>query len=140
LENDQKRDVIVSAKGTDLNKNTGRGETIIKLSNNSSAAPNKQPTSTKLHANYPNPFNPETWIPYQLAQGTNVSFKIYDLDGMLIREFERGWQSPGFYLKPSTALYWDGKTKFGEPVSSGSYFCQIITNHQTKVLRLTLLK
>ena len=140
LEDKQQEVVTVSAKGTDLNKNTGRGQTVIKIAKKSSAAPNKLPRLTKLHANYPNPFNPETWIPYQLTQSTNVSFKIYDLDGMLIREFERGWQSAGFYLIPSEALYWDGKTKLGEPVSSGNYFCQIITNHQTEVLRLTVLK
>ena len=140
LEDNQQGVFTVLAKGTDLNKNTGQGKTSIKLENERLAAPNQKPMQTQLHSNYPNPFNPETWIPYQLAKGSNVSIKIYDTNGNLIWETDKGWQAAGFYIKPNKAAYWDGKTTQGEKVSSGVYFCHIVTDHKTEIQPLTLLK
>ena len=80
------------------------------------------PKTTALLANYPNPFNPETWIPYQLATPANVSISIYTTDGKLIRQLDLGHQPVGMYHQRSNAAYWDGKNALGESVASGVYF------------------
>ena len=80
------------------------------------------PTETRLLLNYPNPFNPETWIPYQLAEATKVTVTIHAMNGSLIRTLELGHQSAGTYKSKSQAAYWDGRNEFGEQVASGLYF------------------
>lgn len=80
------------------------------------------PEQTELLANYPNPFNPETWIPYQLAKPAEVTLDIYSADGELIRTLVLGYQSAGTYHSKSQAAYWDGRNELGEPVASGVYF------------------
>ena len=80
------------------------------------------PKETALLANYPNPFNPETWIPYQLATPANVTLRIYAVDGSLIRTLSLGHKAVGIYQTRSRATYWDGKNELGEPVASGVYF------------------
>ena len=75
-----------------------------------------------LLANYPNPFNPETWIPYQLSASADVSVSIYGVDGRLVRRLELGHQPAGVYRSRSRAAYWDGRNEFGERVASGLYF------------------
>ena len=80
------------------------------------------PKETALLPNYPNPFNPETWIPYQLAEAADVTLTIYATDGQLIRTLSFGHQSAGIYQTKSRAAYWDGRNELGEPVASGVYF------------------
>ena len=80
------------------------------------------PERTKLLLNYPNPFNPETWIPYQLAKATDVSVSIYSVNGALVRTLALGHQAPGVYQSKSQAAYWDGRNELGERVASGVYF------------------
>ena len=80
------------------------------------------PKETALLPNYPNPFNPETWIPYQLAEPADVSISIYAADGKLVRTLDLGHQSVGIYESRSRAAYWDGRNAHGEPVASGVYF------------------
>ncbi len=80
------------------------------------------PQKTALLLNYPNPFNPETWIPYQLAESTDVTVTIHAMNGSLIRTLSLGHQSAGLYRSKSRAAYWDGKNAFGEQVASGLYF------------------
>ena len=75
-----------------------------------------------LLQNFPNPFNPETWIPYTLAHGASVSIGIYNVRGQLVRQIDLGQQPAGSYLNRETAAYWDGKDQFGEAVSSGVHF------------------
>ena len=75
-----------------------------------------------LFANYPNPFNPETWIPYQLSKPSDVTITIYDVRGRVVRVLKLGHQAAGTYRSRSKAAYWDGKNKFGESVASGVYF------------------
>ena len=75
-----------------------------------------------LAPNFPNPFNPETWIPYQLATDADVTLTIHAMDGQLIRRLALGHQVAGTYYSRSRAAYWDGKNDFGEPVVSGIYF------------------
>ena len=79
-------------------------------------------TETVLLPNYPNPFNPETWIPYDLAQDADVHIQIYNLKGESIRRLSLGLQTAGTYRTQSRAAYWDGRNAVGEPVASGIYF------------------
>ena len=80
------------------------------------------PDASSLLHNYPNPFNPETWIPYQLATASDVTFAIYSVDGTLVRTLSLGYQAAGVYRSKSRAAYWDGCNAHGESVASGVYF------------------
>ena len=80
------------------------------------------PEKTSLLPNYPNPFNPETWIPYQLAKPANVTLTIYDINGRVVRDLDLGHQRAGIYQSRARAAHWDGKNATGEPVASGLYF------------------
>ena len=80
------------------------------------------PENTALLHNYPNPFNPETWIPYQLAESAEVTVHIYAASGVLVRTLAFGHQAPGIYQSQSRAAYWDGKNEVDESVASGVYF------------------
>ena len=80
------------------------------------------PKATGLLPNYPNPFNPETWIPYQLAKPADVTLHIYAANGTLVRTLALGHQSAGIYQRRSRAVYWDGRNELGEKVASGVYF------------------
>ena len=99
-----------------------------------------KPKLTQLLQNFPNPFNPETWIPYQLSEDSLVSLSIYDTTGKLIRTLPLGHKSAGFYSSRARAAYWDGRNETGESVASGIYFYQLITPsfHQTR--RLVIIK
>ena len=80
------------------------------------------PNKTRLLLNYPNPFNPETWIPYQLAKASDVTVTIHSMNGSLIRTLALGHQAAGIYQNKSQAAYWDGRNELGERVASGLYF------------------
>ncbi|RKU25445.1 hypothetical protein C6495_18880 [Candidatus Poribacteria bacterium] len=80
------------------------------------------PKATALLPNYPNPFNPETWVPYQLAKAADVTLTIYAVDGTLVRTLALGHRAAGVYQSKSRAAYWDGRNELGEPVASGIYF------------------
>ena len=80
------------------------------------------PQETVLLANYPNPFNPETWIPYQLATPADVTLTISAVNGELVRTLALGNQAAGVYQGKNRAAYWDGRNTNGEPVASGVYF------------------
>ena len=85
------------------------------------------PETTALLPNYPNPFNPETWIPYQLAMPADVTLTIYDIQGRVVRDLDLGHQRAGMYQSKSRAAYWDGRNAVGEPVASGVYFYTLST-------------
>jgi hypothetical protein len=80
------------------------------------------PSKFALLQNFPNPFNPETWIPYQLSQDTSVTVRIYSFNGQPIRTIALGQQAAGTYLTKDRAVYWDGRDHIGEKVASGVYF------------------
>ncbi len=80
------------------------------------------PEKTVLLANYPNPFNPETWIPYQLSEAAEVTVTLHSSDGKLVRTLELGQMPAGAYSDKDRAAYWDGQNEQGEPVASGIYF------------------
>ena len=98
------------------------------------------PLDTRLHANYPNPFNPETWIPYQLAESTDITIRIYDASGRIVRTLFTGHQAAGYYLSRSEAAYWDGTNELGERVASGVYVCELETPTFTQTKRLVVVK
>ena len=85
------------------------------------------PKETVLLPNYPNPFNPETWIPYRLAKDAFVTLTIYDGSGQVARTLDVGHQIAGYYTDRMKAAYWDGKNEFGEGVASGVYFYHLST-------------
>ncbi|MCZ6679335.1 MAG: T9SS type A sorting domain-containing protein [Candidatus Poribacteria bacterium] len=97
-------------------------------------------TETKLLPNYPNPFNPETWIPYQLASDAAVHISIYDIKGTLVRQLALGHRQAGYYTNRSRAAHWDGRSEMGEQVSSGVYFYQLRTGDFTGVGRMVIVK
>ena len=99
-----------------------------------------RPEKTQLLANYPNPFNPETWIPYELATDTHVRLTIYNTQGVVIRTMPLGHQSAGYYTGRDRAAYWDGRNAFGEQVASGLYFYQLETDEMSSMRKMVILK
>ena len=99
-----------------------------------------RPHETVLLPNYPNPFNPETWIPYHLANPSDVVITIYDVRGSVIRRLELGHQSEGYYTSQSRAVYWDGRNNVGEPVASGIYFYQLQADNTSLLRKMVILK
>ena len=102
--------------------------------------PSRLPTKTQLLANYPNPFNPETWIPFKLAKDSKVTARIYDVTGKQIRMIELGHVTAGNYVGSSRAIYRDGRTEDGKQVSSGTSFYQIEADSHTDTRKLVVLK
>ena len=98
------------------------------------------PKETALLANYPNPFNPETWIPYQLAKPAAVAVSIHSADGTLVRTLLLGEQSAGIYQRRSRAAYWDGKNEVGESVASGVYFYTLTAGEFTATRKMLIRK
>ena len=98
------------------------------------------PKETTLLANYPNPFNPETWIPYQLSKPTDVTVTIYAANGAVVRTLALGHQPAGMYQTRSRAAYWDGKNAVGEPVASGVYFYTLTAGDFTATRKMLIRK
>ncbi|MCY3552689.1 MAG: leucine-rich repeat domain-containing protein [Candidatus Poribacteria bacterium] len=98
------------------------------------------PKETALLANYPNPFNPETWIPYHLAKDADVTLHIYAVNGTLVRTLILGYQAAGMYQSRSRAAYWDGRNAFGEPVASGVYFYTLTAGDFTATRKMLIMK
>ena len=98
------------------------------------------PAQTALLSNYPNPFNPETWIPYQLATAAAVTVTIYDAEGGVVRTLELGHRAAGLYKSRSHAAYWDGRNDRGKPVASGVYFYQLTTGDFSETRQMVILK
>ena len=98
------------------------------------------PDTTALLANYPNPFNPETWIPYQLARDADVRLTIYDTTGVMVRRIDLGHQTAGYYADRIKAVYWDGRNNLGESVGSGVYFYQLQAEDFSAIRKMVILK
>ena len=98
------------------------------------------PEKTVLLPNYPNPFNPETWIPYQLASSNDVQIVIYDTRGIAIRRLALGYQQAGYYTTHSRAAYWDGRNGLGERVATGVYFYQLQADNLSLLRKMVILK
>ena len=98
------------------------------------------PKKTMLLANYPNPFNPETWIPYQLAKPAAVNLTIYAANGSVVRTLALGHQAAGIYQGRGRAAYWDGKNEIGESAASGIYFYTFTAGDFTATRKMLLMK
>ena len=118
-------------------------EITIVVGNPALAAPAAHavpPDRTQLLANYPNPFNPETWIPYQLSKPARVTVHIYATSGVLVRRLGLGHQPAGYYTNRSRAVYWDGRNTVGEPVASGIYFYTLTAGDFTATGKMLIRK
>ena len=98
------------------------------------------PKETTLLPNYPNPFNPETWIPYRLAREAEVAITIYDTKGTLVRRLALGNQAAGYYAERGKAAYWDGRNEDGETVTSGIYIYQFRAGDYAASRRMVIVK
>ncbi len=98
------------------------------------------PRETALLANFPNPFNPETWIPYQLAEGADVTLTLFDANGIIVRRLALGYHSAGYYTNRSRAVYWDGRNDFGEKVASGVYFYSFTAGEHSATRKMLIIK
>ena len=116
----------------------------LDLYKDNAAAPltlsNVAPKKNALLPNYPNPFNPETWIPYQIATPAEVKLTIYSADGKIVRMLQLGNMPAGNYQSRSRAAYWDGKNTLGEPVSSGIYFYTLTAGKFTATRKMLIMK
>ena len=98
------------------------------------------PETTALLPNYPNPFNPETWIPYHLSKAADVTLTVYDMRGVSVRELVLGHQGAGVYQSRGRAAYWDGRNSSGEPVASGVYFYTLTAGDFTATRKMLIRK
>ena len=98
------------------------------------------PQESALLPNYPNPFNPETWIPYRLAQDAFVTLTIYDGSGRVVRTLDVGHQTAGYYTDRTKAAYWDGNNEFSEQVASGVYFYHLSAGDFSATRKMLILK
>jgi hypothetical protein len=98
------------------------------------------PPKFALLQNFPNPFNPETWIPFKLGQASSVTVRIYNLKGQPIRTLELGQKEAGTYLTKDKAVYWDGRDNVGEKVASGMYFYMLKAGEFTSTRRMVIIQ
>ena len=98
------------------------------------------PAETGLLRNYPNPFNPETWIPYRLAEDAFVTLTIYDRNSRVVRTLDVGHQVAAVYESRSEAVYWDGRNEVGERVASGVYFYHLSAGDYSRTQKMLILK
>ena len=126
LDFETKNSYTVTVTVSDGNSGADRITVTINVTDVAGAAPSIEtpvlPETTELLLNYPNPFNPETWIPYQLAKPAEVTLTIYDIRGRVVRTLALGHQPAGMYRSRSRAIHWDGRNGMGEKVASGIYF------------------
>jgi hypothetical protein len=98
------------------------------------------PETNVLLPNFPNPFNPDTWIPYQLTESAIVVIRIYNFSGQLVRILDIGYRQAGFYIDKVDAAYWDGRNESGERVASGVYFYQLEAGKFSATRKMTIIK
>ncbi|MBT5713965.1 hypothetical protein HOI71_23160, partial [Candidatus Poribacteria bacterium] len=98
------------------------------------------PAQTALRPNFPNPFNPETWIPFDLAHAAAVVVTVYDGRGVAVRRWDLGSLDAGAHEGRDAAVYWDGRGASGEPAASGAYYVELRAGDNVSVRRLLLAK
>ncbi len=96
--------------------------------------------ATALLANFPNPFNPETWIPFDLSEDAETTVHIYDGAGRVVRRLDLGWLPAGAYRRRATAAYWDGRNAVGEAVASGVYMYELRAGNHREMRRMIVRK
>ena len=104
------------------------------------ASPHLERFTYQLGQNFPNPFNPETWIPYRLAQEAKVTVNIFNRSGNIVRTIHAGQREADMYESRNKALYWDGRNELGERVASGAYFYTLTANRFSATRKMTILR
>ena len=127
------KDSTVTLSGNGWNNSVGAAPAIT-------IAKDTQPVEPVLLPNYPNPFNPETWIPYYLANDADVHLTIYDISGMVVRQLDLGYQQAGYYTDRAKAVHWDGRNSLGEVVGSGVYFYQLRVGDFSQIRKMVIIK
>lgn len=120
--------------GIDMSGNFGQSSRVVFLQLKEKSAP-----SFSLLNNYPNPFNPATWIPFELASEEKVCIKIYNSLGLLIRTLDLGVKPAGSYINKKSAAYWDGRDENGCKVASGIYFYVLEAGKFRAVKKMSLI-
>lgn len=124
-----------------INVNDKTIEFDVKFSNISSYAKDiVSNNDDMIIQNFPNPFNPDTWIPYYLKEDSYILIKIYSSSGQLVRTLNLGYKTAGFYINKSDAAYWDGKNEYGDTVASGVYFYHLQTDRSILIKKMTMVK
>jgi hypothetical protein len=98
------------------------------------------PLQFRLRQNFPNPFNPETWLPYELPKAADVRMTIFDVRGQVVRTLTVGKQRAGYYVDKEKAVHWDGRNETGERVGSGVYFYRVDADEFSAIRRMVILK
>ena len=98
------------------------------------------PTQTQLLQSYPNPFNPDVWIPYELGEDASISVEIYNISGQLVRTLHVGMKKRGQYISKDKAVYWDGRNQLGERATSGVYFYVLKAGDYVSMRKMAILK
>ena len=145
LDYETKTSYTVTVTVYDGNSGGDRITVTINVTDVAGAAPSVDippaiPDKTVLLTNFPNPFNPETWIPYQLAKPAKVTLTLYDIRGVVVRELKLGHQAAGFYHSRSRAIHWDGRNMFGEKVATGLYFYTLKAGDYTATRKMLIRK
>ena len=125
---------------TIVNGEVTQGTIEATTTTNNGAPAGTLPPKSALLPNFPNPFNPETWIPYQLAKDADVTLTIYDMRGVVVRELKLGHQAAGVYTSRSRAIHWDGRNHFGEKVATGLYFYTLKADDFTATRKMLIQK
>ena len=127
-------------KGFNYVNDTSLPLTVIAANAAPSLQTNPIPDETALLSNFPNPFNPETWIPYQLAISSDVSLTIYNIGGVVVREIALKQQPAGFYRTRDRAIHWNGRNMLGEKVAGGMYFYIFKVGDYSATRKMLILK
>jgi hypothetical protein len=104
------------------------------------SSPTMEPLVNMLSNNFPNPFNPETWIPYQLSEEANAEVRIYSVTGQLVKVLDLGYKRPGRYMTKATAAHWDGTNEVGERVTSGIYYYSIRAGNFSATKKMVVIE
>ena len=139
LTTEQKHHIASVIDQLESNSNRSNAEEMA-LNVLKAALPERLPATTQLLSNYPNPFNPETWIPYQLNQASDVSLSVYSSECKLLRQLDLGLKPAGNYQTTERALYWDGRNTNGEQAPSGLYFYRLQAGDCSQTRQMVILK
>ncbi len=145
LDYETKPSYTVTIDVSDGNGGLDRITVTINVTDVDGAAPSLEtspviPENTGLLPNYPNPFNPETWIPYQLTKPVDVTLTIYDMRGVVVRRLKLGHKAAGVYTSRNRAIHWDGRNMFGEKVATGVYFYTLKAGDFTATRKMLIRK
>ncbi|MEO2005441.1 MAG: FlgD immunoglobulin-like domain containing protein, partial [Candidatus Poribacteria bacterium] len=99
-----------------------------------------RPRATALLPNYPNPFNPETWIPFTLTSASHATIRIYDVQGAVVRSLHLGSRPAGHHISRADAAHWDGRNAVGEAASSGVYFYELDAGGERSIRQMVIRK